>query len=575
MPGMSDRVYVTTPIYYVNDRPHIGHVYTTTICDVYARFQRLAGREVFFLTGTDEHGIKVEKSAAAAGLDPQALADRNAAEFQRVLGRFDLTNDDFIRTTQPRHVRQVRAIVQRLIDSGDVYPGQYEGWYDEGQEEFIPEMRAREQQYKSAVSGKPLVRMKEENYFFRLSAYQQRLEQLYAQQPLFVRPESRRNEMLGRLRDGLADIPVSRTSFSWGIRIPTNDKHVLWVWLDALANYITALGMIDTGPDEFSRSENEKGPDRDLRAFWPATYHVIGKEILFFHALFWPAMLMALKLPLPRCIYAHSFWISEGQKMSKSLGNFIDLEAIDRYVGTYGLDAWRYYMVSHGPLGATDADFAAAHFHEVYHTDLVNTVGNCASRVTAMIGKYFDGQVPPYAGPDERARAAASEEGPDRPVTTPGFDWPSIAADAVKRVADAMDRFDLAGALAEALALIRRVDAYINATEPFKLARDPANRDRLATILYECAEAVRIASVLLTAVLPSKMAELWTALGLSPSPDILGESRGEGAPGDADSRAAAFARLVRWGGLKPGAKVMKVALFPRIEQSPLAPAAAS
>ena len=243
--------YITTPIYYVNDRPHIGHSYTTTVCDVVARFHRFLGLEVFFLTGTDEHGIKVEKSAAERGVSPQALADENAAEFQRVLRMLDFTNDDFIRTTEPRHTLQVERFVQRLIASGDIYLGQYEGWYDEGQEEFVPDTRAKDQDHKSVISGKPLVRMREENYFFRLSAYQQRLEKLYEEHPEFVRPEARRNEMLGRLRDGLQDVPVTRTSFSWGISIPGQGKHVLWVWLDALSNYVTTLGL-GLKPDEMN-----------------------------------------------------------------------------------------------------------------------------------------------------------------------------------------------------------------------------------------------------------------------------------------------------------------------------------
>lgn len=310
--------YITTPIFYVNDKPHIGHVYTTTICDIWARFMRFAGHDVFFLTGTDEHGVKVEKSAREKGVSPQDLADENAAVFQNLLQQFDFTNNDFIRTTQPRHTTQVQQFVKRLLEQDDVYLGEYEGWYDEGQEEFIPESRAKDQEYKSTVSGKPLVRMKEANYYFRLSKYQQRLDELYASNPDFVRPEARRNEMLGRLREGLNDVPVSRTSFSWGIHVPGNEDHVLWVWLDALSNYITTIGLGE--PD---------GPVAADRAkYWPAEFHVIGKEILFFHALFWPAMLMALDLPLPKCVYAHSFWISEGQKMSKSLGNFIDLSTL-------------------------------------------------------------------------------------------------------------------------------------------------------------------------------------------------------------------------------------------------------
>lgn len=552
MPGQP--ISITTPIYYTNDKPHIGHAYTTTVCDIYARFQRFAGHDVFFLTGTDEHGQKVEKSAAARSITPQQLADENAAEFQRVLAVFGISNDDFIRTTQPRHERQVQALVRRLIDSGAVYQGTYTGWYDEGQEEYVTETKAKELNYKSPISAKPLVRANETNYFFRLSAYQKRIEDHFAATPDFVRPEARRNEVLGRLREGLQDVPITRTNFTWGIPVPGDEKHVIYVWIDALFNYITALGLGDPQSEAF----------RGRGKYWPATYHVIGKEILWFHAVIWPAMLMALDIALPRCVYAHSFWISEGQKMSKTLGNFIDLPTIQRYHGTYGLDAWRYYMATQGPLGATDADFAAAHFHDIYHSDLVNTVGNCASRVTAMIGKYFEGVVPSespgQAGPDQPLRSK-SEEGPGRTgIERPSgagpiiadHNWPQIAAQAVQRSTEAMNKLDLAGSLAQGLGLLRKVDGFINATEPFKLAKDPANQPKLAAILYQCAEAVRIASLLLWPAMPGKMEELWKALGLNI------------APGTATSR---LAELAQWGGLKPGTKVQKIALFPRVELS--------
>jgi methionyl-tRNA synthetase len=526
---MAEPTYVTTPIYYVNDKPHIGHAYTTTVCDVYARFMRLCGRDVFFLTGTDEHGIKVEKSAAERGTTPQQLADANSSEFRSVLSMFGLTNDDFIRTTEPKHIRQVTTLVKRLIHSDDVYLGEYEGWYDEGQEEFIPQARAQDQEFKSTVSGKPLVRMKEANYFFRLSAYQDRLEKLYREQPDFVRPEARRNEMLARLDAGLADIPVSRTSFTWGIPIPGDEKHVLWVWLDALTNYISAIGLLE--PDSREYSERAK--------YWPADYHVIGKEILFFHALFWPAVLMALNLPLPKCIYAHSFWISEGKKMSKTLGNFIDLPAIERYLSTYGLDAWRYYMTTQGPLSAQDADFSATHFHDVYTNDLVNTVGNCASRVTAMIEKYFEGKVP---APNGQQIA--------------GHDWPALTHAAVERATKAMERFELERAIDEAIGLIRKVDGFINQTEPYKLAKQPEKRDELGTILYQCAETLRIASLLLWGVMPNAMEQLWSALGLAVKPGIPGAGGGD-----------ELQTLAKWGGLAPGNAIRKVALFPRVAEA--------
>ncbi|MCZ6542761.1 MAG: class I tRNA ligase family protein [Planctomycetota bacterium] len=544
---MPKRIYITTPIYYVNDKPHIGHAYTTTVCDVYARFMRFAGWDVFFLTGTDEHGLKVEKSAQARGISPQQLADENAAEFRRVMSRLGLTFDDFIRTTEPRHVEQVQAMVTKLLDTDAVYLGEFEGWYDEGQEEYHTETKARELDYKSPVSGEPLVRAKEDNYYFRLSAFQKPLERLFQQQPDFVRPAARRNEVLGRLREGLQDVPMSRTNFTWGVPMPNDPGHVIYVWIDALMNYITALGLGEPDSDVY----------RQRSKYWPATYHIIGKEILWFHAVIWPAILMALDLPLPKCVYAHSFWIREGQKMSKSLGNFIDLTTIKQYVDRYGLDAWRYYMATHGPLGATDADFRAEHFHSVYNTDLANTLGNCASRTAAMINKYFDGFVPAEAEPDEsvdggRGRSGSPTPNEERPdclrMMIADHDWPAIAKEAVSSSTTAMEKIDLARSIGSAIGLVRRVDAFINLTEPYKLAKDQGKRGELGAILYQCLEAVRIASLLLWAVMPEKMSELWSALGLSIEPD-----------------AGRLAELAEWGGLEPGRRVRKITLFPRVD----------
>ena len=527
--NLSDRRYITTPIYYVNDRPHIGHIYTTTVCDVYARSMRFAGKDVFFLTGTDEHGQKVEKSAAAKGVTPKQLADENAAEFQRVLSTFQLTNDDFIRTTQPHHERQVQEFVKRLMDSGDVYLGEFEGWYDEGQEEYYADTKAKELNYISPVSKRPLTRAKEHNYYFRLSAYQKALEECFAKNPGVVRPEARRNEVLGRLREGVQDIPISRTNFTWGIPMPAGSEpgHIIYVWVDALFNYITALGLGELATSSLQR---------DRAKYWPAAYHVIGKEILWFHAVIWPAMLMALKIPLPHCVYAHSFWISEGQKMSKSLGNFIDLEAIQRHVAQYGLDAWRYYLATQGPLGAQDANFAAAHFHKTYTDELCNTIGNCASRVTAMLGKYFDGVVPELNA-EAKSRAVL-----------PDFDWNSKTPRDVAEFGKFMERFELSEASKTALDLVRKVDLFVNSTEPFKVAKDPARREELATILYQSLEAIRIASLLLWPLIPNKIEELWRAMGLSIDPN--------------DGQ---LATLAKWGGLASGTKVQKVALFPRVE----------
>jgi len=515
-----DRFFITTPIYYVNDRPHIGHCYTTVVADCAARFMRLSGRDVFFLTGTDEHGQKVEKSAAAKGVSPQALADENAEHFRRALRFVGSSHDHFIRTTDAAHERQVQEALRRLIRSGDVYLGTFEGWYDEGQEEYVTENAARERGYK-AFNGQPLVKAKEQNYYFRLSKYQRALEKLLEEQPEFVRPEARLNEVLGRLRspEGLQDVPVSRTSFTWGIPVPDAPGHVTYVWIDALLNYITALGVLEEKPGERAR-------------YWPAQYHVIGKEILWFHAVIWPALLTALGLPLPRCVYAHSFWIREGRKMSKTLGNFLDLPTIEAYAGKYGVDALRWYLLTQGPLGATDADFAHAKFIEVYNADLANGIGNAASRVANMIGKYFEGKCPDAGGV----------------ATHAGYDWPALSARAAEGCAAKMRAMDVGGALQDALALSKAVDAYVNATEPFKVAKDASRRDELARILYHCAEALRIAAALLQAAMPEKMSDLAARLG-----------------GDAKEKRS-FAELTAWGGLKPGTPIVKGdALFPRAD----------
>lgn len=535
---MTERAYLTTPIYYVNDKPHIGHAYTTTLCDVAARFMRFLGRDVFYLTGTDEHAAKVVDSAAQRGLTPQQWADQNAAAFQDAFRLLHITNDDFIRTTQERHKTRVARYVRALMDSGDVYLGDFEGWYDAGQEEYVTDSKAKEYGYRSPINGKPLVRRKEHNYFFRLSAYRDPLLALLERREAVdsatfdVKPEPRRNEIIARIRE-MEDVPISRTGgggADWGIRIPGDEQHTIYVWIDALFNY---LSTVDTD---------------ERRKYWACgPIHVIAKDILWFHAAIWPAMLLALRtrpgyewVTLPRYVYCHSFWISEGQKMSKSLGNFIDLPTIEQYLRTYSLDGWRYYMVTQGPLGATDSDFSAAHFHGVYHTDLVNTVGNCASRVTAMIGKYFDGAVPAEMTPDRH--------------TLPGFDLPASAHEAVETAIAAIDRFDLAEVTAAAIALIRRVDAFINATEPFKMARDPSRLPQVGSILYQCLEAVRIATLLLWCVMPDAASVFWRAIGR----------------GDIDPTKGGLIELARWGGLKAGQTVEKVALFPRVEHAPAA-----
>ncbi|MBX3409630.1 MAG: methionine--tRNA ligase [Phycisphaeraceae bacterium] len=542
---MSKPRYITTPIYYVNDRPHIGHCYTTGMADCLARFERLArgapagdalsGRGVFLLTGTDEHADKVVTSAAAHNMTPLQWADRNAAEFRRAFDFCGFAYDDFIRTTQERHTSRVEAYIRELLRRGDVYLGDYEGWWDESQEEYLTETVAHEHGYQSPVTGRPLVKRREKNYFFRLSAYQQRLSEHIAANPGFIRPEARRNEVLGRLREQLQDIPISRAVGSdaatqWGIRMPDDPGHRVYVWIDALFNYLTAIDTPERAP------------------LWPAEVQMMAKDILWFHAVIWPCMLMALEKPLPGVIYAHAYWVREGRKMSKSLGNFVTIEVMEQYAARYSLDALRWYLFTQGPHGSTDADFGHGKFVEVYNADLANGLGNCASRVGNMIEKYFGGVIPCAA--------------PLTPVH-PDFDWPALCEGAGRGAQEAAQGCDVAGALQQGVDLIRKVDQFINVTAPFKLAKtieaDPAAKGTLAAILVQCAEAVRIASILMSPALITKAPALWRAWHCVPP---------EGTP---------LADLVRFGdgpaSLRQGGVITKgEALFMRADPAEAPPA---
>ena len=429
-----------------------------------------------FLTGSDEHGIKMVKTAEERQVSPKDLSDRMVAAFQAWWREVDLSHDDFIRTPEPRHRDTVREIVRRLIANGDIYLGNYEGWYDEGQEEFITEATAKAQGYKSAVSGRPLVRQAEPTYFFRLGKYVPRLIAHVEANPGFIRPESRRNQVLSGLRAGVDDLSISRASLSWGIPMPNDPGHVIYVWIDALSNYVSALGF---GRDDESL----------YRRYWPADVHVIGKEILWFHAVYWPAMLMSLGQPLPKAVFAHGWWTADGRKMSKSMGNFVDLAKLRGLIGTYGLDAVRYYLLRAAPFGNdldwTDADFAKA-FNE-----LGNVLGNCLNRIVKMTGRYRGGRVPAVAGPPEevdRQLLARSEQ---------------LAG----QVEAAYAGLALQDAAMLPVELARATNGYIDATEPFKLAKDPAKAQRLDAVLNVSAQAIRRALVGLIPVLPHKAAE--------------------------------------------------------------------
>jgi methionyl-tRNA synthetase len=508
--------YITTPIYYVNDRPHIGHCYTTLVADGLARFARLRSgnpASVFFLTGTDEHADKVVTTAAQHGLTPIAWADKNAAEFAKAFAFIQSSHDDFIRTTQDRHKTRVVEYVTALMKSGAIYKGSYEGWYDENQEEYLTETVAKEADYKSPVTGRPLVRRSEVCYFFRLSTYQDRLQKLFAEQPNFVSPAARRNEVLGRLRDGLHDVPISRPvtddpATQFGIRVPGDDKHRIYVWIDALFNY---LSVVDTD---------------ERRRFWPAQIHLIAKDILWFHAVIWPAMLMALResdsarfdfVTLPRMVYSHAYWVREGRKMSKSLGNFVTIEVLEAYATQFGLDALRWYLLTQGPLHETDADFSHSKFVEVYNSDLANGIGNCASRVANMVEKYFDGHVPAVTREMLTGGYAAYT-----PTSTTTHNIAGDIARIVQRSLDFAATCDIGSSVTCGLEVVRVIDGYINATRPFSVAKtldtDTTGHAKkfLEMILAQCAEGVRIASILLSPAMPTKMAQLWETWGCTP-----------------------------------------------------------
>ncbi|MGE3109752.1 MAG: methionine--tRNA ligase [Phycisphaerales bacterium] len=558
--------YITTPIYYVNDRPHIGHCYTTLLADVATRFQRLIRGEldlnqaagtphsalgdkhprqssIFFLTGTDEHAEKVVTTAASHNLTPIQWADQNSDAFQEAFRGMGIDYDDFIRTTQARHKDAVARYLRQLLATGDVAEGEYEGWYDVNDEAYVTETKAKEQNF-LASNGKPLVRRKEKNFYFKLSTYQSWLESAISSGEIRIEPEARKNEVLGRLREGLQDVPITRPvtddpATQFGIRLPGHEEHRVYVWIDALFNYLSA---VDT-------------PER--QHFWPPTVHLMGKEILWFHAVIWPAILKALNRPMPRLIYAHSHYTRDGMKMSKSLGNFIDLDTIKAYTNRFGVDALRWYLLTQGPLHATDADFSHGKFVEVYNADLANGFGNCVSRVSNMIGKYFGGKTPP-----PNAGAGDLSASGERLCT-----WSRHMQGALDHVLGSLPNFDLYAAAAAAIGIIRRVDLFIADTRPFSIAKTMdadatggARRD-LESILHVCAEALRIASLLLYPAMPTKIAEFWRRWNCDP----------RAHPGVPLEQLAQFAHPTF--GLKPGTNLeIGDPLFMRIDPAEPAPA---
>ncbi|MCS4275375.1 methionyl-tRNA synthetase [Mycetocola sp. BIGb0189] len=515
--------YVTTPIFYVNDAPHIGHAYTEVAADMLARWHRQSGDDTWSLTGTDEHGEKILRTATANGTTPQAWADKLVREsWIPLLETIDISNDDFIRTTDERHEKNVQVFLQKLYDDGFIYSGEYSGLYCVGCEEFKPESEVVDGtgefagQKVCAIHSKPLERLEEKNYFFRMSDFSQRLLDLYEQNPEFVQPESARNEVIQFVRQGLNDLSISRSSFDWGVKVPWDDSHVVYVWFDALLNYITAVGY---GQD-----------DATFESRWPGM-HLVGKDILRFHAVIWPAMLMAAGLPVPHRVFGHGWLLVGGEKMSKSkLTGIAPHEITD----TFGSDAFRYYFMSAIHFGQ-DGSFSWEDLSARYQAELANGFGNLASRTLAMITRYYDGVVP---APAEYTEADLNVQ--------------RVVAEAVANADAAIEKIALHESLAAIWTVVEELNGYITLQEPWALAKDEANRERLNTVLYTVAEGLRALAVVLSPTIPKATTKLWTALGVE------------------DSLGALTAQPIRsagvWGQLVPGTTVGALeALFPRIE----------
>jgi methionyl-tRNA synthetase len=505
---LSSSYYITTPIYYVNDMPHIGHIYTTVMADIFARYHRLSGADVRFLTGTDEHGQKIEKAAGEQGIEPIELADRVVARYHALWKSLEISHDDFIRTSEPRHQHAVAEIIRRITDAGDIYKGEYEGWYLAADEAFIPDSQVKDGH--DIESGRPVERLSESSYFFKLSAYQEPLLRWYRENPECIRPKTRYNEVVSFVEGGLRDLSISRTSLKWGVPFPGDADHVVYVWLDALTNYISALGF---GSDEETLYDE----------YWPATMHLVGKDILRFHCVYWPAFLMSAGLPLPQQIFGHGWWLRDEAKMSKSIGNVV---RPDYLIEDFGADALRYFLAREMAFGQ-DATFSDEAFLERFNADLANALGNTASRTLSMTGRYLEGRAPaPMA---------------DGPV-------PQAAASAVASYREHMEKAAPNRALEATWQLLKAIDVHIQERQPWALAKEgDAGRAALESTLYVSLEGLRITALLIEPFMPGIAARLRIQLGV------------DDMPRDLDDAAV-------WGGLAEGTEIGKTeALFPRVD----------